>query len=211
MADTLQRETTPPTGRIASPVPQYWNESTGAYEKVYGDDYAPRMQALAGKIADLATLLTRTGEVQASPTANTLLGRLKDVKDELDNVQTMLGETSASIVDAGAVGSMSAKIRRLSSDIGSLLTAFNNENFAQEDTLTALKDAFNAEDFSHETTLQALKDAFDAEVSMETYGAGAPGAHAGEPAGTLYLDVTNDDLYQSNGSAWVLKMEAIWD
>jgi len=38
MADTLIRELNPPTGRIASPTPQYWNGT--AYEKAEGHDGA---------------------------------------------------------------------------------------------------------------------------------------------------------------------------
>lgn len=36
MSDRLKRELDPPVGRIASPVPQYWNPDTGAYEKIHG-------------------------------------------------------------------------------------------------------------------------------------------------------------------------------
>ncbi len=36
MSDRLEREADPPVGRIASPVPQYWNPDTGAYEKIQG-------------------------------------------------------------------------------------------------------------------------------------------------------------------------------
>lgn len=38
MADRLKRELDPPVGRIASPVPQYWNPVTGSYEKAEGSD-----------------------------------------------------------------------------------------------------------------------------------------------------------------------------
>ena len=181
MSDTLVREGAPPVGRVASPVPQHWDNVAGDYERVWGDDHAPRMQALTGKIVDLKTLLDEfIAEDFATQTT-------------LSALQTATGASADAVVDAGAVGTLSAKLRRLTADLGALLTAFNAEDFAQE------------------TTLQAFSDAFDAKVEMELYGNGAPGAHAGEPAGTAYLDVDGDDLYISTGSAWVLKMEDIWD
>lgn len=187
--DRLIRETNPPTGRIASPVPQYKNRTTGVYEDAEGSDGAILTETLTTKIADLYTLLTRFGEVQASPTANTLLERVKVIKTELDALQTQIGNTDAGIVEAGAVGSLSAKLRRLTTDLGTLI----------------------GKDFATQTTLAALKTNFDANVAMETYGNGVPGAHAGEVVGALYLDVTNGDIYASTGAAWVLKVEGIWD
>jgi hypothetical protein len=47
--------------------------------------------------------------------------------------------------------------------LNSLLTEFNNEDFATQTTLAALLTAFNAEDFASQTTLAALLTAFNAE------------------------------------------------
>ena len=38
----LIRESNPPSGQLASPVPQYWNPSTEAFEDVLGEHGAPR-------------------------------------------------------------------------------------------------------------------------------------------------------------------------
>ena len=137
MSDRLERETNPPSGRIASPVPQYWNSVSGAYEKAEGLDGAIYMHALSGQIVDLLSLLTRFGEVQASPTTNTLLERVKVIKTELDALQAQIGEITDTVVTAGASGSVSAKLRRVTTDIGALLTAFNAEDFASQTTLLA--------------------------------------------------------------------------
>ena len=185
----LVRETNPPTGRIASPVPQYKHTTTGEYENALGSDGAILVASLTTKIVDLKSLLDNFGEVQASPTANTLLERIKVIKTELDVIQTQLGDTTDVVVAAGAVGSLSAKLRRLTTDLASLL----------------------ALDFSTETTLDALKTNFDAEVGMSVYSNSAPGAHAGETIGMTHLNITDGDLYISTGAAWVLKLEGIWD
>lgn len=59
MGDQLVREGSPPANQLAAPIPQYRLEGTpDQYEPVQGSDGAPKMQAEAGKIADLATLLT---------------------------------------------------------------------------------------------------------------------------------------------------------
>ena len=217
MSDRLERETNPPSGRIASPVPQYWNSVSGAYEKAEGLDGAICINALTDTIADLKSLLDAFGEVQASPTTNTLLERVKVIKTELDALQAQIGDTTDAAVVAGAVGSVSAKLRRLSTDLGTLI----GKDFATETTLAAIETlqtsidgtltAIAALDFSTETTLDALKTNFDAKVAMETYGNGVPGAHGGEVVGAMYLDITNGDIYASTGAAWVLKLEGVWD
>lgn len=40
--DRLKREANPPTGQLASPVPQYWNPNTEDFEYVLGAHGAPR-------------------------------------------------------------------------------------------------------------------------------------------------------------------------
>ena len=187
--DRLIRESNPPSGRIASPTPQYKHYSTGEYEDAEGSDGAIHMGALTTKIVDLKSLLDNFGAVTASPTTNTLLERVKVIKTELDALQAQIGENTDVVVAAGAAGSVSAKLRRLTTDLASLL----------------------ALDFSTETTLDALKTNFDAEVGMSVYSNSAPGAHAGETIGMTHLNITDGDLYISTGAAWVLKLEGIWD
>jgi len=215
--DRLIRESNPPSGRIASPTPQYKHYSTGEYEDAEGSDGAIHMGALTTKIVDLKSLLDNFGAVTASPTTNTLLERVKVIKTELDALQAQIGENTDVVVAAGAAGSVSAKLRRLTTDLASLLAL----DFATETTLAAVEvlqtsidgtlAAIAALDFSTETTLAALKTNFDAEVGMSVYSNSAPGAHAGETIGMTHLNITDGDLYISTGAAWVLKLEGIWD
>jgi hypothetical protein len=215
MSDRLVREGNPPSGRIASPVPQYWNSVLEEYEKAQGSAGAIRIQALTETIADLKSLLDAfVAEDFAS-------------EETLGSLKTSTGATDDAVVDAGAVGTLQAKMRRLSTDLGALLTAFNSKDFATQTTLSALLTAFNNEDFASETTLDALLTAFGAEdfasqttlaevkvaldglIARDTSGSGAP-SYDGEPEGYSYLDFVAGDLYFSNGSAWVKVLEGIW-
>ena len=204
----LVRETNPPTGRIASPVPQYKHTTTGEYENALGSDGAILVASLTTKIVDLKSLLDNFGEVQASPTANTLLERIKVIKTELDVIQTQLGDTTDVVVAAGAVGSLAAKLRRLTADLGAEIIQIG-------DTDAALVNAGAVGSLSAKmrrltTDLDAFKTNFDAEVGMSVYSNSAPGAHAGETIGMTHLNITDGDLYVSTGAAWVLKLEDIW-
>ncbi len=258
MSDRLVRETNPPTGKTASPVPQYW-DGVDSYEKAQGDNGAINVRALTTAIVDLKSLLDNVGEVQASPTSNTVLDRLKTLATDLTAMQVQIGDTDAAVVNAGAVGSLSAKLRRLTTDLDAaitllttisgldfaeettqaanevLLTTIAGLDFAEETTLTAIEvllttisgldfaeettQAANEVllttiaglDFAEETTLLDFQTDFNAYVDLEVYGNGAPGAHAGEVVGTMYLDITNGDMYASTGAAWVLKLGDIWD
>ena len=66
MTDTLTREGSPPSGLLASPVPQYWNDDISDYERVQGSDGAPFSQMKGYKasafesvtVDDTATALT---------------------------------------------------------------------------------------------------------------------------------------------------------
>ena len=204
----LVRETNPPTGRIASPVPQYKHTTTGEYEDVKGTNGHAFFGALTSRIVDLKSLLDNFGEVQASPTANTLLERIKVIKTELDVIQTQLGDTTDVVVAAGAVGSLAAKLRRLTADLGAEIIQIG-------DTDAALVNAGAVGSLSAKmrrltTDLDAFKTNFDAEVGMSVYSNSAPGAHAGETIGMTHLNITDGDLYVSTGAAWVLKLEDIW-
>ena len=232
----LVRETNPPTGRIASPVPQYKHTTTGEYENALGSDGAILVASLTTKIVDLKSLLDNFGEVQASPTANTLLERVKVIKTELDALQAQIGEIADAAVAAGASGSISAKMRRLTTDLASIM----GKDFATQATLSAINTQIGdtdaalvaagavgslsskmrrlttdlavlmGKDFATQTELEALKTAFDTEVGMSVYSNSAPGAHAGETIGMTHLNITDGDLYVSTGAAWVLKLEDIW-
>jgi len=129
----LLRETNPPAARIASPVPQYKNATTGEYENAEGDDGAIYIAALTEKIVDLKSLLDNFGEVQASPTTNTLLERVKVIKTELDALQAQIGENTDAAVAAGAAGSIAAKMRRITTDIAAVLVL----DFATQTTSAA--------------------------------------------------------------------------
>ena len=111
-------------------------------------DYATQTTLLAFKNAfdarDLATettlqgVNTRLGEVSASPTVNTVLERLKALKDFLD-AEDFSSETTLAAFKA----------------------AFDATDFATQTTLAALLSAFNAEDFASETTLVTVDAVLD--------------------------------------------------
>jgi len=161
--DRLIRESNPPSGRIASPTPQYKHYSTGEYEDAEGSDGAIHMGALTTKIVDLKSLLDNFGAVTASPTTNTLLERVKVIKTELDALQAQIGENTDVVVAAGAAGSVSAKLRRLTTDLDAtitLLTTISGLDFAEETTQAAnevLLTTIAGLDFAEETTLAAIE------------------------------------------------------
>ena len=120
-----------------------------------------------------------TGEIWA---------KLEDLSDKLDAIvaaagievtvadgaDAALGAIADALVAAGAVGSVSAKMRRLTTDLGALLTAFNSEDFATQTTLAALlakviaapateakQDTLIAKDFATETTSALAKSVLD--------------------------------------------------
>ena len=93
----------------------------------------------------LATLI---GEVQASPTANTLLERLKAL-------ESAIGPTSADTVAVGAVGTVTGKLRKLTTDLDALITAvgalgyeftINGVNFNGYENIKMLDLPSNAKD-----------------------------------------------------------------
>ena len=61
------------------------------------------------------------------------------------------------------------------------------------------------------TAIEGSDGSMNVRDPLQSYGNGAPGAHAGELVGAMYLDITNGDIYASTGAAWVLKLEGIWD
>jgi hypothetical protein len=104
MADTLIREGNPPAGKLASPTPQYdlTADGQGGKERVLGSHGAPRAQ-----------LYDKNGNpIDAS---NPLEARARQL-------ETLLGALTDELVAAGAVGSVSAKLRRLTTDLGATLT-----------------------------------------------------------------------------------------
>jgi len=62
MSDRLERESNPPTGRIASPVPQYWNPDTESYEKVHGNNGGVK-QVDAMELRGLSTDVKPTSDI----------------------------------------------------------------------------------------------------------------------------------------------------
>ncbi len=80
------------TDHDGNPIPQYYDTVAG--------EFKPLTEEETEKLA------TRMGEVQASPTANTLLGRLKEIEDYLNSVdgkdfatQTTLAAVLAKLAD----------------------------------------------------------------------------------------------------------------
>lgn len=104
MADTLIREGNPPAGKLASPTPLYdlTADGQGGKERVLGSHGAPRAQLYD----------TNGNPIDAS---NPLEARARQL-------ETLLGALTDELVAAGAGGSVSAKLRRLTTDLGAILT-----------------------------------------------------------------------------------------
>ena len=75
--------------------------------------------------------------------------------------------------------------------------------------LKSLLNAFEGTDFALDASLVALKASVDALIARDTVGYGAP-VYASEPEGYSYLDADAGDLYFSDGTQWVRKLEGIW-
>jgi len=120
--DTLIRETKPKPGELPEIIPaQYWDpdsdDGNGAYEKIRGTRGAPRV-LLWG--ADGAPLLTEEypGHMDMIDRAARLLGKVSADDGSL----VTLGAIADAVVAAGDVGTLSAKLRRLTTDLDALLT-----------------------------------------------------------------------------------------
>ncbi len=95
------------------PIPQYYNPVTDEYDVLqgaagaarhilYGADGNP-ISTSAGKLAVRASEIeTLIGEVQAAPTANTLLARLKNLETKIDAI--IAGTTPATVQLSGRKG-----------------------------------------------------------------------------------------------------------
>jgi len=75
--------------------------------------------------------------------------------------------------------------------------------------LKSLLDAFEGTDFALDASLTALKASVDILIARDTVGYGVP-VYADEPEGYSYLDADAGDLYFSDGTQWVKKLEGIW-
>jgi len=120
--DTLIRETKPKPGQLPEIIPaQYWDpdsdDGNGAYEKIRGTRGAPRV-LLWG--VDGAPLLTEEypGHMDMIDRAARLLGKVSADDGSL----VTLGAIADAVVAAGATGTLSAKLRRLTTDLDALLT-----------------------------------------------------------------------------------------
>lgn len=91
MTRRLIREGDPPSGQLASPVPQYWNPSTEAFEDVLGAHGAPR-----------AILYGPNG--QPISQSNPLEVRVRELEAELAAMRGMLETGNAKVTLTGSDG-----------------------------------------------------------------------------------------------------------
>lgn len=99
-------------GSGITPTPQHFNPTADDYEPLYGRNNASRVELygpdgnpistasnkLAVRVAELESLI---GEVQASPTANTLLARLKNLETKIDAI--IAGTSPANVKLTGSI------------------------------------------------------------------------------------------------------------
>lgn len=90
MTRRLIREGDPPSGQLASPVPQYWNPSTEAFEDVLGAHGAPR-----------AILYGPNG--QPISQSNPLEVRVRELEAELAAMRGMLETGNAKVTLTGSI------------------------------------------------------------------------------------------------------------
>lgn len=93
------------------PIPQYYDESADIYKPAEGDDNGQRV-----KVPGLETLVGALADAAVTNPAATA-----SVIAALKGILTDLGQTDDAVVAAGAVGSLAAKIRRVSTDLAELM------------------------------------------------------------------------------------------
>jgi len=110
------------------PIPQYYNpEGGGQYEPLEGRDGANKVELYSeGSAVDVATetkqdaLNTLIGEMKTFPEAQSVLGRLKAVKDEINTqvieIKTLFGEKLSSPTANTLLG----RIKNLEDEISAL-------------------------------------------------------------------------------------------
>lgn len=112
------------------PIPQYWNEAADEYEVLVGEAGAARMvlwgpdgQPLSivnGKLAVRASELEqRLGATSDSAVTDPAAGAT--VIAALKGILADLGQVSDAAASAGGIGSVSAKLRRVSADLADLV------------------------------------------------------------------------------------------
>lgn len=161
------------------PVPQYYNPTTGDWEILYGRNNASRVELYDadgnplitsdGKMAVRASELeSLIGEVGASPTANTLLARLKSLEDKISSITS--GDTPA--------------VAELS---GSKVAEMQDQTDATEDVLTFSDNIYSIEIYHNKTTPQEFTvnglTLIVAAGGWRSPIAGTPGKTVGIPTG----------------------------
>lgn len=96
----------------SKPIPQHFNASADDYEATQGAD--GKQFVRASELEDLIGALAAAAVADPEASASVI--------QALKGILTDLGQTSDAAVAAGAVGSLSAKIRRLTTDLDALLT-----------------------------------------------------------------------------------------
>ncbi|MDP4224819.1 MAG: hypothetical protein Q8910_00415 [Bacteroidota bacterium] len=172
--------------------PQYYNQSADQYEVVRGQNGAVLNQLVnttgtpidpvtLAKFQDLLTIITTVydsvnGVLKTSGSGEGGASGTVDISDDAARVLgkitvddggiAVLGSVNDAVVAAGADGTASAKLKRLTTDLSALITlntTLNGKDFATQTTLTSAKtvldsiySVLNTEDFAHETTLATL-------------------------------------------------------
>lgn len=134
-------------------------DTTGLATSAKQDDTITELQTLLNE----STFTGRFGEVQATPTVNTLLGRMKSVEDKLDSLLTELGQktepantqTISGTVTANAGTNLNTSALALES--GGNLATIAGKDFATQTTLALIK----AKTDNLDTALSGVKTGTD--------------------------------------------------
>lgn len=127
---------------------------------------ADALIAIRDKLTELDSAFDSTlGEVSPTPTANTLLGRLKDIYEAVDGLEVsidnididmeVLGETNdPEATGDGSLIAITKRIRTLAQNIKDFLDA---EDFSQEATQAAFKAEAHADSLDEQAAVDELK------------------------------------------------------
>ena len=197
--DRLLREGNPPAGQLASPKPQYKKPGVDEYAPVEGQHGAP-----------FATLKDASGNVVSPATE----AKLEQVRVLLNSINSKDFATDAKLEQARVLlNSINSKDFATNAKLEQarvLLNTISTKDFATQTTLAAVLAKLG----QLETEIQAVKAnqlSGDQKVQlsgtiMEHYGATSderPLANS-VPVGATYMAVNTQDVWQSNGTDWVV-------
>lgn len=120
-------------------------------------------------------IIAQIGEVQVTPTPNTVLGRLKDIYEAVDNLEVSVGDIE---VNTDEIEAKLEDVKTKLDTVNSYLASLDGKDFATETTLAsiiplidgieAILTSIQGTDFATETTLASVLAAVDGLEALVT-------------------------------------------